>query len=308
MNGSNNSTAKPGQLNAQTEAETASHGPDRQSYTLHPLTDALDPRIHAYRNDIADIALADRIALPHYVAPAMRQIGQPIANLYAEPSETSELGSQLLFGEGFALLDTDDGWAWGYGLHDHFVGFVRKDALVAPAEATHIIASLSAPMGASAPLYMGSRITGMAEGDTFVTDGGTIAAQDIRPIADTVSDPVAVAEMFVGTPYLMGGRSAAGIDCSGLVQISLAMAGHQVQRDSDLQQASIGDELSVDASLQRGDLVFFPQHVGLMVDGEMLIHASGHNGEVCTEALADIVARIGKDHDQPVLARRRIAG
>lgn len=308
MNGSNNSSAKSGQLKAQPEVDSASEGAVRQSYTLHPLTAALDPRIHAYRNDIADIVLANRIALPHYVAPAMRQIGQPIANLYTEPSETSELGSQLLFGEGFALLGTDDGWAWGYGLHDHFVGFVRKNALVAPAEATHMVSALSTTTDGSTPLYMGSRVTGAVEGDAFVTNGGSIAAQDIRPIEATVSDSVSVAEMFVGTPYLMGGRSAAGIDCSGLVQISLAMAGHQLQRDSDLQQTTTGEELPSDAPLQRGDIVFFPQHVGLMVGGETLIHASGHNGEVCTEALADVVARIGKNHDQPVLARRRIAG
>lgn len=304
LNGSKNPSAKTGQP----AAETASTGPTRHSYTLKPLAAALDPRIHAYRNDIADIALADRIALPHYVQPSIRQVGQPIVNLFAEPSETSELGSQLLFGEGFALLDTDDGWAWGYGLHDHFVGFVRKDALIAQSEATHIVSALSTPMGASLLLFMGSRIAGTIAGDTFVMDGGTVALKDIRPAEETVTDPVAIAEGFIGTPYLMGGRSAEGIDCSGLVQLSLAMAGHQVHRDSDLQQASIGEALSDDVLLQRGDLVFFPEHVGLMIDGETLIHASGHDGQVCSEILADVVTRIGKDHDKPVLARRRIAG
>lgn len=304
MNGSKNSSAKTGQP----EADSASTGPTQRSYTLKPLAAPLDPRIHAYRNDIADIALADRIALPHYVAPVMRQIGQPIANLYAEPSETSELGSQLLFGEGFALLDLDDGWAWGYGLHDHFVGFVRKDSLVAKEKATHVISALSTSTDGSAPLFMGSRITGAIDGEALVMDGRTVALKDIRSIEETVTDPVGVAETFVGAPYLMGGRSAEGVDCSGLVQLSLAMAGHQVHRDSDLQQASIGETLSDDTQIQRGDLVFFPSHVGLMVDGETLIHASGHNGQVCTEALADVAARIGEDHDQPVLARRRIAG
>lgn len=299
-------SASTGQSAAQSAVEFGSTGPTRHSYTLKPLAEMLDPRIHAYRNDIADIALADRIALPHYVAPAMRQIAQPIANLYAEPSEDSELGSQLLFGEGFALLDTEDGWAWGYGLHDHFVGFVRKDALVAPSEATHIVSTLSAPLSGSPPLFMGSRVSGIVDGDAYVLDAGSIALGDIRPISDSVSDPVAIAETFAGTPYLMGGRSAEGIDCSGLVQISLAMAGLQVQRDSDMQQTTIGDELAADAQLQRGDLIFFPRHVGLMVDSETLIHASGHIGQVGTEKLAEVIARIGKKHDQPILARRRI--
>ncbi|MGJ8536707.1 MAG: NlpC/P60 family protein [Parasphingopyxis sp.] len=304
MNGTKNSSTQTGQPAARSTSAEES----RQSFTLKPLAAALDPRIHAYRDDIADIALADRIALPHYVKPAMRQIGQPIANLHAEPSETSELGSQLLFGEGFALLDIDDDWAWGFGLHDHFVGFVRKEALVAQSEATHIVTALATPLGPAARLYMGSRVSGTVDGDRFVMDSGSVAVKDIRPVDETVSDPVAVAEAFVGTPYLLGGRSADGIDCSGLVQQSLAMAGHRVQRDSDLQQATIGETLTGGADLRRGDLVFFPEHVGLMVDGETLIHASGHNGEVCTEALAEVVARIGKNHDQPVLNRRRIAG
>jgi NlpC/P60 family/Bacterial dipeptidyl-peptidase Sh3 domain len=304
LNGSNNSSAKTGQQ----AGESASKGPTRLSYALKQRTETLDPRIHAYRNDIADIALADRIALHHYVAPSMRQIGLPIANLQAEPSESSELGSQLLFGEGFALLEAEDGWAWGYGLHDHFVGFVRKEALVAPRDATHIVSAVSTLIDGSVPLYMGSRIAGTVDGDAFVMDSGSVPVQDIRPVDERVSDPVAGAEALVGAPYLLGGRSAAGIDCSGLVQLSLAMAGHRVQRDSDLQQATIGEMLADNAPLQRGDLVFFPKHVGLMVDGETLVHASGHNGKVCTEALADVVARIGKDHEQPVLARRRVAG
>lgn len=303
MNGTNNSSTQTGQP----VASSASTNENRQSHALKPLAAALDPRIHAYRDDIADIALADRIALPHYVKPAMRQIGQPIANLHAGPSETSELGSQLLFGEDFALLDIDGDWAWGYGLHDHFVGFVRKDVLVAPGEATHIVTSLATPFGPAARLYMGSRVVGTLDGDRFVMDSGSIAAADVRPVDEVVSDPVSVAETFAGTPYLLGGRSAEGIDCSGLVQQSLAMTGHRVQRDSDLQQATIGETLADGAALRRGDLIFFPEHVGLMVDGETLIHASGHNGKVCTEALADVAARIGKQHDRPVLARRRIA-
>lgn len=304
MNGSNNSSAKTGQHTA----KSASSERTRHSFALKLRTETLDPRIHAYRNDIADIALADRIALPHYVAPSLRQIGQPVANLHTEPSDTSELGSQLLQGEGFALLEAEDGWAWGYGLHDHFVGFVRKNALIAAREATHVVSAVSTLLDRSVTLYMGSRISGSVDGDVFIMDDGSISLQDIRPADETASDPVAVAEAFIGVPYLLGGRSAAGIDCSGLVQQSFAMTGQQVQRDSDLQQATIGEMLPDNAPLQRGDLVFFPEHVGLMVDSDTLIHASGHNGKVCIEALADVVSRISRNHDQPVLARRRIAG
>lgn len=272
---------------------------------------ALDPRTHAYRNDIADIALADRIVLPHYVAPVMRRIGRSLVNLFAEPSSNSELGSQLLLGEGFALLDSVDEWAWGYGLHDHFVGFVRKDALVTSQDATHIISARSTQrIGTDSDnnpttLFMGSRVAGSIDGAKLVTDDGTIALADTQKINEPTQDFMDIAEAFIDVPYLMGGRSALGIDCSGLVQVSLAMAGHSVERDSDLQQASIGQELTPDMALTRGDLVFFPEHVGLMIDGETLLHASGHNGAVSTEPLTEVITRIAEDHDAPVLARRR---
>ncbi|MEM8697406.1 MAG: NlpC/P60 family protein [Pseudomonadota bacterium] len=288
--------------------------PARPSFALTETAPGLDPRIHAYRDDIADIALADRISLPHYVAPVMRQVGLAIADLRTDPSDASELGSQLLHGEPFALLDTVEDWAWGYGQHDHFVGFIRKTTLIRPQPATHIVTALSSAVEpananeASTTLFMGSRLSGKPEDDRLIMPNGSIALTDARPIDARADDPIAIAEMFIEAPYLLGGRSVAGIDCSGLVQISLAMAGHRVERDSDLQQASIGDALPVNADLRRGDLVFFPEHVGMMIDGETLIHASGHNGRVCTEPLADVAARIGEIHEIAILARRRIAG
>ncbi len=265
--------------------------------------------MHAIRGDIADIALADRIALPHYVAPVMRQACVSVTDLRCDPDDDAELGSQLLFGERFAWLDTVNDWAWGYGVHDHFVGFVRKDALAAVTEPTHIVSAVSTPVanGSAEMLHMGSAVSGNVAGDTLQLADGAVALSDVRPIGSIVDDPVAVAEMFSGAPYLLGGRSGAGIDCSGLVQIALAMAGHAVQRDSDMQQDSIGELLLSDAHLERGDLIFFPEHVGLMVDPTDMIHATGHAGAVVTEPLANVTARIAKEHDTPVLARRRIA-
>ncbi|MEO1168275.1 MAG: NlpC/P60 family protein [Pseudomonadota bacterium] len=272
----------------------------------------LDPRIHAFRHEIADIALAEKIALPHYVKPVMRTIGAAIADLRVDPSDTSELGSQLLYGEEFALLDFEDGWAWGYGLHDHFVGFVRQEALAPGVDATHIVSALKTQIADAAngaepvTLYMGSRVAGRPVDKSLVTDRGSIPMDDVSPIDSIVDDPAAVAERLIGASYLLGGRSVEGIDCSGLVQLAFAFGGHSFQRDSDLQLATVGVELDAAATLQRGDLVFFPDHVGVMADTETLLHASGHNGAVCTEELADVVARISQEHDTPILGRRRL--
>ncbi|QLC21200.1 C40 family peptidase [Parasphingopyxis sp. CP4] len=232
-----------------------------------------------------------------------------VADLRCDPGDEAELGSQLLFGERFAWLDTVEDWAWGYCVHDHFVGFVRKGALTAVTEPTHIVSTVSAPVanGSAEMLHMGSAVTGDVAGDTLHLADGAVALSDVHPLGSIVEDPVAIAEMFIGAPYLLGGRSIAGIDCSGLVQIALAMAGHAVQRDSDMQQNSIGEPLSADAGLERGDLIFFPDHVGMMVNSTDIIHATGHAGSVVTEPLVEVTGRIATEHDAPVLARRRIA-
>ncbi|MGP1353042.1 MAG: C40 family peptidase [Parasphingopyxis sp.] len=312
MNVSKNSSARAGQP-ISTSERTDSSGPIWASVELGQTAPELDPRIHAFRHEIADIALADRIALPHYVEPVTRTIGSPLADLRVEPSETSELGSQLLYGEPFALLDFEDGWAWGYGLLDHFVGFVRQEALAPARSATHIVSApetrtVDTANGADpAAFFMGSHVSGQIDGDQLVTAQGAIALADLIEVGTAVDDAVSVAESLVGAPYRLGGRSIEGIDCSGLVQLAFALAGHALQRDSDLQQATAGTELDATASLQRGDLIFFPEHVGMMADTETLLHASGHKGAVCTEALTDVVARIGREHDTPVLARRRLS-
>lgn len=270
---------------------------------------SLDPRIHAYREEIADIALAEKIALPHYVEPVKRSIRSGLADLRTEASDDAELGSQLLYGERFALLDEQDGWAWGYGLHDNFVGFVRTESLAPAFDTTHMIATSSTMLAGkiSIELGMGSFVAGTQGGDRLVTADGAIPISDVLPIDAPLDDPVAAAEMLIGAPYLLGGRSVRGIDCSGIVQLSLRLAGHSILRDSDMQQASVGAELAPEQASMRGDLIFFPQHVGMMVDDERLIHASAHTGTVCVEPLVDVAARIGETHETPILARRRIA-
>jgi len=136
-------------------------------------------------------------------------------------------------------------------------------------------------------------------------DALTEAAQ---PIAEPLpADPVEAANRFLDQPYVWGGRGGAGIDCSGLIQRSLAAIGIAAPRDSDMQMTALGNALPEGAALQRGDLVFFPGHVGMMVDGENLIHATQHFGRTVIEPLADVVGRVDEDHQSPILARRRVS-
>jgi hypothetical protein len=235
--------------------------------------------------------------------------------LRAAPNAGAEAVSQLLLGEGFAVLDIAGGWAWGYCLHDHYVGYLPADALGEAVEHGHIVSAALALVFAAPDIKspvlahwpMGTRFTGIESGGFIACEAGYIHRRHADPIDTLEADPVAVAERFVGAPYLWGGRGDGGVDCSGLIQIALARAGIAAPRDADLQeQAELGATLAANAPLQRGDLIFFPNHVGFMVDGDRLIHANAHSMTVAIEPLADLVARLKPNHDKPIRARRRL--
>lgn len=155
-------------------------------------------------------------------------------------------------------------------------------------------------------LAIGARVAGCEEGAFLRIEDGYIHARHVAPLALAEADPVAVAERMIGAPYRWGGRGADGIDCSGLVQRALELAGIAAPRDSDMQRDQLGTFLPDEAPLKRGDLVFFPGHVGMMVDGERMIHANAYWMSTVVEPLADVIARLAPTHARPVTARKRI--
>lgn len=271
----------------------------------------LDRRVAAVRRDIADVALADRVFAPHYAKPLVHGCARAAAPLLAEPDAGATAVSELLHGEDFAVLDVAGGFAWGYCCHDHYVGYVVLDALAEPFAATHRVSApaalvfarpdIKAPVLARLP--MGARLAGTAEGAFLLTTAGAVHLAHVAPLDQAAADPVAVAERLVGQPYRWGGRSGDGLDCSGLVQLALAFAGVAAPRDSDQQQA-LGHP--AEGQARRGDLVFFPGHVGLMVDAERLVHANAHWMMTVVEPLADVVARLAPTLPEPIIARRRL--
>lgn len=294
-------------------ADSPVGGHPATAFRLDGPTRVLDARINAFRRDIADIALAGTLFAPHYAAPMTRAAAAG-AMIRCAPSHQAEASSQLLAGEDFAVIDLAGDWAWGYSRHDHYVGYIAMDRLGAPIQATHRIAVREALLFAGPSiksraigvLPFGARLAG-TDHDAFVqTSSGFIHTRHLTAIDARADDPVAVAEIFLGTPYLWGGRGDGGIDCSGLVQVALAATGVAAPRDTDMQRESLGEILPEEARLRRGDIVNFHGHVGLMVDETRLIHANAHWMSVVIEPLAEVVARLAPNHDRPILSRRRI--
>lgn len=285
----------------------------------------LDPRRHAFRHDLADIRLKGRVTARRFVEGSRKVVVSGNAPLKAEPASDAPLNSEVLRGEVFTVFDEGrEGWSWGQLETDGYVGYVPSDALAAPTmPATHRVVALRAflypgpdmklPPRAALPLSARIALAGEAatRGTRYALlagGEGAIVASQATPLA-TPPEPdfVTVAERFLNAPYLWGGRTSLGLDCSALVQLSLAEAGVAAPRDTDQQERELGHAVEGGASapLHRGDLVFWRGHVGILIDGEYMIHASGWHTAVVIEALAAAVERIEKaGSGRPSSARR----
>lgn len=290
--------------------------PQPRATALKAPSRTLDHRVHAHRRDLADIALADRVIASHYAVPVrMHCAAEPAMLFGAEDADASPV-SELLPGEGFDILDLSNGWAWGKCAHDGYVGYVAEAALVPPGPpATHraaarlalvfAAASIKSPVVARLP--MGSLVLALGEEGAFVRVAeGFVHRRHLCGVSERAADPVGVAGLLLGAPYGWGGRSERGVDCSGLVQLALGICGTAAPRDTDQQRASVGEATDPAGPRQRGDIVFFPGHVGLMTDADQLLHANAFWMSVVTEPLADVIARLKPDYAEPVIAVRRL--
>jgi cell wall-associated NlpC family hydrolase len=277
----------------------------------------LDPRLHAYRPDLADAALAGEVDAQRYVEPRLMQVMEPVITVHKAPRFDAMQLTQALFGEQVKLFHEEEGWAWVQLMRDGYVGYVNGNALspqvVAP---THRVAVPSTFMYPDAnlktlpavPLTLNAQVTVTAENGAYsqLTNGRFVFTSHLKCIDDVEADFVAVAEMFRHVPYYWGGKSVQGLDCSGLVQLSLEACGRKAPRDSDMQEATLGERLMVNDldSLKRGDLVFWNGHVGIMTDEKTLLHANGHHMMVVAEPLKDAVDRIAARYGQLTSIRR----
>jgi len=280
----------------------------------------LDRRLNPFRQDLAADHLRGRVDATAFTAGVEKQVGIGIAPLKEASDWEARLASEMLHGERVTVYDEKDGWAWVQAASDSYVGYVPGECLETPGPSpTHRVTALhtflyadpdlkSAPLDIL-PLSADLALSGETDGDFVeLAGGGWLFRAHVAPSTESEADFVSVAERFLWTPYLWGGKSSRGIDCSGLVQVSLRAAGHQVMRDTDMQAGSLGELVETDAPRRRGDIVYFPGHVGIMLDDTRLLHANAWTMTVAIHPLSEVTDKISQKHPQPITFVRRFPG
>jgi cell wall-associated NlpC family hydrolase len=292
----------------------------------------LDPRRHAWRADLAAETLRGAVEAPRYAVGEVRQVIRPSVAVRIAPDMRKGLETELLFGETVKVFDDANGWAWVQATADGYVGYVPADALAGLfGKATHVVRATSTflypePNIKTPPAMVFSlntpvRVIETQDRFAALAGGGFVMVQHLAALDKPARDFVEMAERFEGTPYLWGGRTRIGLDCSGLVQIAMQTAGLACPRDADMQEAEVGaaidvpdclaeptDTLKDPDGLERGDLVFWPGHVGIMTDGVMMLHANGYHMSTVIEPVVNAASRIYRQTKHGVRAIRRPPG
>ena len=275
----------------------------------------LDPRITPARPDLAAAHLRGKVEATRFAEGTEQEVIVGLAPLRKDPSHEATLVTEALYGERMTVYETDEeGWAWGQLKSDGYVGWLPAAMLLAPGPApTHRVTALrtlvfpgpSIKLPPTDALPLGAQLAVAREHESFAVTaaGGFVPNRHLAPLATVEPEFVAVAERFLGVPYLWGGKSSLGLDCSGLVQVALTACGIKCPRDSDMQESALGKSTSL-AGLQSGDLIFWKGHVAIARGRNSMIHANAFHMAVAVEPVAEGLARIGAAGSQVTSVRR----
>jgi cell wall-associated NlpC family hydrolase len=281
---------------------------------------SFDRRLTPFRADLADERLRGQVDAERFTTGTLKRVVATFSALHRHPSREAPVDTQAIFGESVTVYDEHEGWAWVQLHEDGYVGYLPSAALgEAGPEPTHKVRAirtfiypgpnLKLPYQDYLTLSSQVAVTETQGDYARLATGGWVFAAHLSGLDAFETDYVSVAERFLHTPYLWGGKTSLGIDCSGLVQTVLTAAGIRAPRDSDMQEQKLGTALEVRpdlGGLQRGDLVFWKGHVGLMMDETRFIHATGHTMTVTIEPLAVAEERIRRTSYGPITALKRL--
>ena len=272
-----------------------------------------DPRLWPSNGKVAHDSLTGQVEGVQFTSGEVFSVAEPVTDLLNAAGRRER---QLLLGETFLGLDTEDGLTFGMAERDGYCGYIAAEDLCpmitsthrVRARATHLYDAPDMKSSEQTTLSCGARMTIVGQAGRFgqTAEGLFVPMVHLVPVTYVEPDPVAVAERLLGTPYLWGGNSAFGVDCSGLVQLCHLAAGISCAGDADLQEKTLGGALTADADVQRGDLFFWKGHVAMAASPTMLIHANAFHMSVALEHLETALDRVVARGDGPVTSRRRI--
>ena len=281
---------------------------------------SFDRRITPFRADLADEKLRGQVEAERFTTGTVKRVVASFAPLHRYPSREAPVDTQAIFGEAVAVYDEHEGWAWVQLRDDGYVGYLPSAVLGEPGpQATHKVAAIrtfiypgpNLKLPHADLLTMNSKVAVVGtQGDyAQLANGGWVYAAHLAAVDAHEADYVSVAERFLHTPYLWGGKTSLGLDCSGLVQTVLTAAGIKAPRDTDMQERELGAAIDMEpdlSGLRRGDLVFWRGHVGLMMDETNFIHATGHSMTVMNEPLSVAEERIRRTSYGPISSIKRL--
>ena len=277
----------------------------------------LDKRLHAFRSDLADVQLQSRVEAKRFVEGKPMEVTTPFVAVHREPSISALQTTQALFGEKIICFEEKDGWIWCQLMRDGYVGYISKSGVskdltnpthrvAVPSTFMYPLPNIKSQPADTLPMNARLEIVESEEKFSKLPNGKYVFTRHIKPLSEVETDFVSVAELFRDVPYYWGGKTAQGLDCSGLVQTSLEACGILSPRDTDMQETQLGRNLLINDldGLRRGDLVFWKGHVGIMADPKTLLHANGYHMMTIMEPLAEAVARIASTDGQVTSIKR----
>ena len=275
----------------------------------------MDPRLTPANQNVACSSLRGQIEHTNFVEGQNYQVNVPFVDLLGAPD--GERTRQLIYGSKIKYFDETDGWAFIQNTYDNYVGYVPRETINLDTNKTHIV---SAPLSHvfSEPnikarniaiLPLGSKVSGkIVENGFLETELGWIPNPQLKLKTELPIDPIEIAKLFLNAPYLWGGNTALGIDCSGLVQVSMLLCGLSCPGDSDQQLSKLGQNIDVDTIQEKGDILFWKGHVALALNANQVLHANAYHMSTVIEELSDVTFRIKKQEGNDIIARKRLIG